>query len=270
MAVVIHHNDVDPMDWAMEKCKALPLSAWDADEQDEVFRAADRVVRTQMTVGLYAVQLLAEAGRVLDCGKLRTFAEKVWAHADFFRQYGGFLAEDSGTAEFAARVAAALGEPDQAWVLQQANSPAMDPQTLWTLLDQMKRQDNAAVHDNTFEEIRKSASDRYINPGEANPESAPHLANLWVLLDAPQEAAKTAQVLLAYHPSVADRANAISTLKMLAFAERGGEIEDELVEASRSLYDVLWGKYIPPDEMHTQQEIDAFLGWGKAAPSQNS
>ena len=30
-AVVIHHNKLDPMDWAMEKCRALPLSAWDAD-----------------------------------------------------------------------------------------------------------------------------------------------------------------------------------------------------------------------------------------------
>ena len=59
-------------------------------------------------------------------------------------------------------------------------------------MEHIKRQDNAVVYDNTFEEIRKVASDRYINPGEANPQSAPHLANLWALLDAPQEAAKTA------------------------------------------------------------------------------
>ncbi|MDE2686445.1 MAG: hypothetical protein OXI16_02955 [Chloroflexota bacterium] len=270
MAVVIHHRDVDPTDWVMEKCKALPLSAWDADEQDEVFHAADRVARTQMTVGLYAVQLLTDVGRVLDCDKLRTFAEKVWAHTDFIRQYGDSLVEDSGTAELAARVAAAFGESDKAWVLQQANSPAIDHQTLWTLLDQMKRQDNPVVHDNTFEEIRRIASDRYINSGEANPQSAPHLANLWVLLDGPREAAKTAQVLVAYHPSLADRAYAISTLKMLAFAECREELGDDLVETSRSLYDDLWGKHTPPDEMPAQQEIDAFLGWAKAAPSQDS
>ncbi len=269
-AVVVHHNDLDPMDWAMENCKALPLSAWDADEEGGVFRVADRVARTQMTVGLYAVQLLTDAGRVLDCGKLRTFAEKVWAHADFVRQYCNLLVEDSVTAEFAARVAAALGEPDQAWVLQQANSPAIDPQTLWTLLDPMKRQDNAAVHDNTSEEIRKIASDRYINSVEANPQSAPHLANLWVLLDAPQEAAKTAQVLLTYHPSHADRAHAIPALKMLAFAESRGELANDLVETSRSLYDNLWGKRTPQDEIHAQQEIDAFLGCTKNAPYTSS
>ena len=31
-AVVIKHTGLHPMDWAIEKCKALPLSAWDADE----------------------------------------------------------------------------------------------------------------------------------------------------------------------------------------------------------------------------------------------
>ena len=100
-------------------------------------RVSDRVARTQMTVGLYAVQLLTDAGRVLNCGKLRTFAEKVWAHGDFVRQYCDLLVEDSVTAEFAARVVVAFGEPDRAWVLQQAYSPVVDPQTLWTLLDQI-------------------------------------------------------------------------------------------------------------------------------------
>ena len=223
-----------------------------------------------MTVGLYAVQLLTDAGLVLDRGKLRTFAEKVWDHADFVRQYGDLLVEDSVAAEFAARVAAAFGEPDQAWVLQQANSPAIDPQILWALLGQMKRQDNAVFHDNASEEIRVIASDRYINSVEANPQSAPHLANLWVLLDAPQEAAKTAQVLLTYHPSHADRAHAILPLKMLAFAESRGGLANDLVEISRSLYEHLWGKHTPRDEIHAQQEIDAFLGRTKNAPHTSS
>ncbi len=269
-AVVMHHNDFDPMDWAMEKCRALPLSAWDADEEDRVFRVADRVARIQMTVGLYAVQLLTDADRELDCGKLRTFAEKVWEHADFVRQYGELLAENSVTTEFAARVAVAFGEPDQAWVLQQANSPAIDPQTLWSLLDQMKHQDKAVCRDNTSEEIRKVASDRYINSVQANPRSAAHLANLWILLDAPLEAAKTAQVLLTYHPSHADRVQAIPLLKMLALAESRGRLANELVETSRLLYDQLWGKHTPRDETPAQQEIDAFLRRAKNAPCTSS
>ena len=266
VAVVVYHNELDPMDWAMEKCKALPLGAWDADENGRAFRLADRVARTQLNVGLCAVHFLTEAGRILDRGKLLTLAEKVWDHTGFVRQYGDSLVEDSVATEFAARVVAAFGEPDQAWVLQQANSPAIGPQILWTLLDQMKRQENAAVHDNTFAEIRKVASDRYINAAEANPQSAPHLANLWVLLEAPQEAVKTAQILLTYYPSDADRAHVISSLKMLAFAESGGGLANGLVETSRSLYDNLWGKHTPRDEIHAQQEIDAFLGSTKEVP----
>ncbi len=269
-AVVMHHNDLDPLDWAIEKCKGLPLSAWDADDDGGAFRGADRVARTQMTVGLYAVQFLTDAGRVLDCGKLRTFAEKVWDHAGFVRQYCDLPVEDSVTAEFAARVTAAFGEPDQAWVLQQARNPAIDPQTFWALLDQMKRQGNAAVDDNTSKEIRKIASDRYINSVEANPESAPHLANLWVLLNAPQEAAETVQVLLSHYPSHTDRAHAIPSLKMLAFAESRGGLATDLVETSRLLYDNLWGKHTLRDEVHAQQEIDAFLGSTKKAPYTSS
>lgn len=270
VAVDMYHNELDPMDWAMEKCKGLPLSAWDADENGRAFRLADRVARTQLTVGLYAVQLLTDAGRLLDRGKLLTFAEKVWDHADFVRQYGDSLVEDSVAGEFAARVATAFGKPDQAWVLQQARNPAIDPQTLWALLDQMKRQGNAGVHENTSKEIRKIASDRYINSIEANPQSAPHLANLWVLLNAPQEAAKTAQVLLTYHPSHADRAQAIPLLKMLAFAESKGRLANELVETSRLLYDQLWGKHTPRNDTQAQQEIDAFLGSTNKVPFASS
>ena len=269
-AVVIHHDDLDPMDWAMEKCKALPLSAWDADEEGGVFRVADRVARTQ------------NDRRALRCSTFDARRPRIGLRqiAIFCRESVGprrlcssvlrLTVEDSVTAEFAARVAAAFGEPDQAWVLQQANSPAIDPQTLWTLLDQMKRQDYAAVHDDTSEEIRKIASDRYINSVESNPQSAPHLANLWVLLDAPQEAAKTAQVLLTYHPSHADRAHTIPALKMLAFAESRGGLANDLVETSWSLYDNLWGKHTPRDEIHAQQEIDAFLGCTKNAPCTSS
>lgn len=270
VAVVIHHKDIDPLDWAMEKCKTLPLSAWEADERGKIFRTADQVAQTQMTVGLYAVQLLTEAGRVLDCGKLRTFAENVWSHADFVRKCCDAIIDNSVVSELAARVVAAFGEPDQAWVLKQANTPSVDPQTLWALLSQMKLQDNSAADDNTLTEIRKIASDRYINVAEVNPRSAPHLANLWVLLDAPEQAAKTAQVLLTYQPSLTDRAHAIPALKMLAFAESRGELAVDLVQASRSLYDNLWGNHTRPDEMQAKEEIDTFFGCTKSVSSESS
>ena len=57
-----------------------------------------------------------------------------------------------------------------------------------------------------------------------------------------------------------------SALKMLAFAESRGGLANDLIEISRSLYDHLWGKHTPRDEIHAQQEIDAFLGRTKKAP----
>ena len=264
-AVVINHESIDPVDWAIEKCKALPLSSWDADEKGRVFRAADQVAQTQMTIALYAVQLLADVGRTLDLDKLRAFAEQVWAHVDFIRRYSDLMTEDSVTAELAARVSVVLGEPDQDWLLGQATNPAVDPLTLWALLDQVRLQCKTSTDVGALGKIREFASDRFINAVEVNPRSVPHLANLWLLLNAPREAAKTAEVLLTYHPiraagfTHADHAHTIAALKMMAFAKSRGELAGDPFEASRSLYESLWGRYTPPEEMHAQQEIDVFL-----------
>ncbi len=259
LAVVIKHDNIDPLDWVIAQCKALPLSAWDADEDGQVFRRAYDIAQIYMTVGLYAVQLLKDAGRNLDCGKLRAFAELVWSHADFARRHSDLLSEDSGTAECAARLAAALGEPDRQWILQQANNPAVVPPTLWALLDQIRHQQGTRLHVDTALEIRQIASDRYINAVEVNRQSASHLANLWVLLDAPQEAARTAEILLSYHQSRANRTDAIPVLKLLAFAASREGLPDHLIAAHQSLYDDLWGQYIPPEEIQAQHEIDAFM-----------
>ena len=273
-AVVIHHEGIDPVDWAIEKCKELPLSAWNADEEGRVFRAADQVAQTQMTIALYAVQLLTDVGRTLDSEKLRAFAEQVWAHVDFVRRYSMSMTKDSVTAELAARVSVVLGEPDQEWLLGQAKNPAVDPLTLWALLDQVRLQCKTSTDVGAPGKIRGLASDRFINPVEVNPRTAPHLANLWLILDAPREAAKTAEVLLTYHPiratrfTHADRAHTIAALRMMAFAESRGQLADNLVEASRSLYDSLWGRYTPSDETRAQQEIDVFLN--QAVPKDDS
>ena len=267
-AVAIYHKDIDPTDWAIEKCKALPLSAWDADEGWKVFHVAYQVAQTQIEVALYAVQLLTNANRVLDSDKVLAFAGKVWDHTIFVRQHNEALHESSGVAELAARVAVALGEPCTAWLMEQAMNPAVDPRSLWALLDQTEYQENTTINDDALAEIRKIASHRYINAREVNPQWAPHLVNLWVLLDAPEEAARTATVLLTYHPTFIKQSNrppdinrdfVIPVLKMLAFAESRGQLRDDMIKASRSLYDNLWERYTLPNEKESRQEIDALL-----------
>ena len=156
-------------------------------------------------------------------------------------------------------MAAALGEPDDQWILQQANNPAVVPRTLWALLDQIRHETDTRLHIDTATEIRQIASTRYINAVNANQQSAPHLANLWELLDAPQEAATTAEVLLTRHRSRANRSDAIPVLKMLAFAASKGELADYLIAVPQSLYNDLWRQYTPQDEVLAREEIDALL-----------
>ena len=259
LAVVIHHDDIDPLDWAINQCNALPLSAWDADEQWQVFRRADEIAQVFMIVGLYAVQSFGEAGRSFDCDGLRNFVERVWAHSEFVRRNSDSLNENSGVAQFAGRVAVALGALEQQWLLQQAKNPAVDSLTLWALLDQIRHQEDTRVHVDTAMELRQIASYRYINAIEANRWSAWHLANLWVLLDAPEEAAKTGEVLLVCHQSRPVRTDAIPVLQMLAFAASRGALIEHRVSTLRALYNDVWGQYTPPEEIHEQQEIGAFL-----------
>ena len=266
IAVVICRWEIDPTDWVTQKCKALPLQAWDADEGWKDFHAADRVAQIQMTVGLYAVQLLAQAGRSVDPGKVRAFAEQVWAHVSFVGRYSDGPLEDLGAAELAARIAAIFGEPDRKWIFKQASNPAVEPRTLLALLDQTKMRQDPTLDDEAFEEMRKIAYRRFINPVSVNPQSAPYLADLWMLLDAPAEAAKTAEILLHYHPfqnrnaSYGDRGHAVPALKMLAFAQSKGQATDDMVAVSVALYDSLWGQYTTPYEEQARQEIDLLMG----------
>jgi len=59
-------------------------------------------------------------------------------------------------------------------------------------------------------------------------------------------------------------------VEMLAFAESRGGLAHDFVEVSRSLYENIWGKHTPQDEIQAQQEIDAFLECTKNAPCRSS
>ena len=87
-----------------------------------------------------------------------------------------------------------------------------------------------------------------------------------MLLDAPQEAAKTAEVLLSHHKSRANRTDTIPVLKLLAFAASREELPGDLVAVYESLYDGLWGRYTPPNEIQERHAIDALLNPSASLP----
>ena len=262
-AVIIYHKDVDPMEWAIAKCKTLPLSVWDADDHYEIFRAAEQVAQIQIKIALYAVQFLNEANRVLYPDKLLIFVEKVWEHTDFARKYNGISRENIEIGELAGRVAVALVKPTDAWLLRQAQNPAVDPRALCGMLEQIDS-DNLDIGADVIAKIRNIASYRYVNIKCINLQSLLHFANLWKLLDAPMEAEASAQLALTFYQSDMDRNHKIATLKMLAFAKIKGKLSQEFDKTSLILYNDLWESYTPPHESASRQEIDTLLKNGQA------
>ena len=265
-AVVMHHQDIDPLDWAIEKCKALPLSAWDADEGLKIFNLADRVAQFQMTIALYAVQLLAEVGRRSEREKLMAFAEQVWAHADFVRRHQAFPLENLATTECAARVAAALGEPDQEWALRQANNPGIESAGLVGSAGSNgapgKHRDRSwHAGGNPKNRVQPVPQRSGGKPTGRAPFGEPVVVAGCATGSCEN---RRSPAHLPPHPAAhrgnhAERPHAIAALKMLAFAESRRELADDLVVASRSLYHHLWGQFTPTDEKHARREIDAFL-----------
>ena len=51
VALALRPEGIDPARWALERCCELPLSVWDAEENAEKFREADRVAQFQFLVG---------------------------------------------------------------------------------------------------------------------------------------------------------------------------------------------------------------------------
>ena len=136
VALALSCEEVDPLAWVEEKCRELPLSVWDAEENPDTFRVADQVAQFRFLVAFDGLAPLDELGRKVDPAEVRALAEKLWVHCHFVGQhlYGQHIGTDA--AEYAARVAVELGEPDDIWILDQARAAHVDPHTLWGIIDQ--------------------------------------------------------------------------------------------------------------------------------------
>ena len=136
-------------------------------------------------------------------------------------------------------------------MLGQASHPGVGPRTLWALIDQ--RVSNVAQKGGlrgdrqpTVEaELRRIASSRFGNVRGMNPTELRYLGELWLLLDAADEASKTAMAIVSLPQPKLDRAQRIIALKLLAFAASKGVLEAEAEREIPSLYSSLWNSYTP-------------------------
>ena len=282
IALVLYDVELDVQEWVAGKCRALPLSVWDFEEDHQRFFNAEKVAQFRFLVALYAIQMFERVGRTVDPADALALAEDFWKHCQFTgRHIPSF--DGSEVSALAARVAVHLGKPTNDWVLDQAGNPGISPHALWALIHQRVSDDTdylkvKDIHLLTFmAELHHIASARFGDPRGLGPTELYYLGKLWLLLgevddedmlaSVAEEAKTTAMVLLAsYTQRQLSRAHSVLALKLLTFASTKQrlplETENKLVE----LYRDLWTSYTPTEERIERQQIDDVLRSSEGSP----
>ena len=259
------HEELDLSKWVSAQCRSLPLSVWDAEENHEGFRTADRASQHWFLVALHAIPALKELGRTIDPVAVRTLTETLWAHCHFAGQYLRSHAEASIAAELAARFAVELGEPSDVWLLNQVRNPRVGPRALWALIDQRvlksAREGGTDAHYNEMitTELLRVASDRFSDGGQFGLESLRFWGKLWLLLEATNEAEQTVMAITAFPLRDHDRVYRILVLKLLALVHSKRKLAPEIEDYVASLYRQLWSGYTPGEEREDREQIDELL-----------
>ncbi|MYD60685.1 MAG: hypothetical protein F4W91_06565 [Gemmatimonadetes bacterium] len=272
-ALAMSCEELDLPSWASTQCRELPLSVWDAEENYKAFSTADRAVQHWFLVAFHAIPVLKELDRAMDPAQVRTLAEVLWSHCYFAGQYIPIHTEALIVEELAARYAAEFGEPSGAWLLDQARDSGVGPCALWALIDQRKLKITREGETDTYydemiiSELIRIASDRFGDGGQFDLEALRFWGQLWLLLDAIDEAEQTAIAISAFSLGQRDRADKILVLKLLALVDSKRKLSPELEDYVAEIYSQLWSSYTPDQERGDRQQIDELRKQSKAESS---
>ena len=264
-ALVLFDKETEPLAWVLARCRSLPLSVWDAEDNWERFRKADEAARIYFVAALYAAQILNSLGHTTDSASVRAIGERLWEHYKFVGQHTYNLPGDFVVAEFAARVVVQLGEPSESWLLDQVNNPAMSLHILWALVDETRSKTDqvneaGALRDNgIWLMLLQAISNRYGSLRGMSLDDLRYLAKLWLLLGGADEAEHTAENILAFGPPQLQRSDQITALDLLAFAAKKGKVTSRIKKRMDSLYSDLWSGGTPRDEIAKRQDVDYLL-----------
>ena len=265
IALVLTDENLDLQKWVSDKCHALPLSAWDAEEKYDQFLAAEKVAQFRFLVALDAMQMLPHVGRTVNSEAALDLAEKLWDHCQFVGHHIARQIEDTNISQFAARVSILMGEPGEEWVLRQARHHGVGPGTLWALLDQhisngthrteLDDEHRRAV----LAELRHIVTERFGNVRGLDQTALFFLGKLWLLLESGAEAQQTALAIASLPQRNLSRAHKTIALKLLVYAASERRLDPESENKIASLYSELWSSYTPAEERAERQEIDELL-----------
>lgn len=264
-ALALSWEDLDLPTWVSERCRALPLSVWDAEEDYKGFIDADRAAQHWFLIAFHAIEPMKELGRAATSESVRALAEKLWTYLRFAGQYLHRRSETSVVAEYAARLVVEFGEPSEAWLLKRARDPGVGPCTLWALHDQRKlKKDRKHRDDRYYDEVIASefariVSDRYYDGTQVDLESLRCWGRLWLMLGILKEAEHTAMAILAFPPKMRNRTDQILALKLLALVASAGRLDSATAGHLESLYGQLWSAYTPGEEREDRRQIDEWL-----------
>ena len=264
IALVLSDKDLDLRRWVRDGCRELRLDAWDVEEDTRRFLNIESVVRFRFLIALYAVQIRRDVDDSVERGVVIGLAEDLWAHQEFVGQYFRLM-EDPNVSMLAARVAVAFGDPSREWMLEQAKSEGVCPSTLWTLIDQ------AVVNDGEghgpkkdgfpglLEGFHSVACNRFGDMRVMAQEDILYLGEIWLLLEAFEEAEMTAMILLSLPQASIGRDRQILALKLLALVSRNKRLNASVENEFRSLYGKLWSTRTPDNEQVSREQVDALL-----------
>ena len=269
-SLALSEEDLDLSTWVSSRCRALPLSVWDAEEDHPNFTTADRVAQHWFIVAFQALQALKQLGREIDPVPVRALAETLWSHCRFAGRHLHGALDDSIAAEHAARFVVEFGEPSDTWLLDHARHPGVGPCALWALTDQ-RRIKNAREGrgDVPFDEIVAAelidiAAERFDEEVDLDLKRLRFLGWLWLLLNAADAAQRTARAIIAFPQRMQDRADRILALKLLALAATRENPVEAVKDYIASDYRRLWPGYTPDEELADREQVDELLAQSEA------
>ena len=265
IALVLSHEELNLLEWVSAQCRELPLSVWDAEENYEAFISADRAAQHWFLVALHAIPVLKDLDRAIDPPAIRTLAETLWEHCRFAGQHLPSHPAALVASELAARFAAEFGEPNDAWLLDRARHPGVGPSALWELINQRMlkspREGETDAHYNEMitKELVRVISGRFGDGGQFDLETLRSWGQLWLLLDATDEAEQTAIAICAFPLREHDRVYKILVLKLFALVASKRKLAPEIEGYVASLYRQLWPGYTTSEELEAREQIDDLL-----------
>lgn len=266
LAVVERTRDLQ--EWVVDRCRQLPLSAWDADlEGLRTFNTAEKVARHRFLVAFHAISPLGELGRRIDPAVVLSLTEKFFDHCHYAQPYVSKHPASSNEAEHVARYAVAYGGARTQWLLDLVRHPAVGARILWAIVSQgglsIERVEDGGAGPHLDEmfvtELASIASGRFEEGRRCDLETLIYWGHLWLSLGKTEEAEQAALALLAFPKKLRTRARTILILKLLALVAGKGGLELPLRDRLQAMYRELWSVFTPLEERPDREQIDTLL-----------